>query len=356
MLTSGRLTLSSVLLALVLVSAGCAAPATDSGDRGDRVSARDPAVGTDSAPAPVLRHRRTRFVVAISVDGLNASALKRLGRRGAPNFHRLLRQGTATLNARTEYERTITLPNHTGMLTGRRVNRNRGGHGVYFNTDSGITVHDAAGSPVASVFDVVHDQGRRTALFTSKAKFELFRRSWPASIDRFTVHRDNKRLMNAVRADLRRRPRAFTFVHLSAPDRAGHRHGFLSAAYYRAVRKTDRRVGELLRTIQRQDLDRLTLVLTADHGGTRGHGHGDADRFSNYRVPFLTWGAGVARGVNLYRINPDFHSPGHRRPGYRTRRQPVRNGMVANLTTSLLGMPAVPGSTLDPDQSLRLHR
>ena len=70
------------------------------------------AAARSSADDPVNR------VVAISVDGLNPKAITKLGRSGAPNFYRLMREGASTLNARTAREQTRTLPNHTGMLTG----------------------------------------------------------------------------------------------------------------------------------------------------------------------------------------------------------------------------------------------
>ena len=73
-----------------------------------------------SADDPVNR------VVAISVDGLNPRAIRVLGRSRTPNFHRMMRQGASTLNARTARELTLTLPNHTGMLTGRRIDARRG--------------------------------------------------------------------------------------------------------------------------------------------------------------------------------------------------------------------------------------
>ena len=73
----------------------------------------------------------------------------------------------------------------------------------------------------------------------------------------------------------------------------------------------------------------------------------------NYRIPFLVWGAGVARG-DLYDLNAGYRDPGTKRPSYAARRQPVRNGDVANLATGLLGLKPVPGSELDADQSLQV--
>ena len=89
-----------------------------------------------------------------------------------------MREGAYTLNARTVREQTSTMPNHTAMLTGRRVDDRHGGHGYTENFDNGGTVHRAAGHYVASVFDVVHDNGGSTAMFASKAKFRLYRRTW----------------------------------------------------------------------------------------------------------------------------------------------------------------------------------
>ena len=89
---------------------------------------------------------------------------------------------------------------------------------------------------------------------------------------------------------------------------------------------------------------RTTVVLTADHGGGGlSHHHSDPTLRRNYRVPFLVWGAGVARGANLYALDPVRVSPGTGRPGYAAR-PPVRNLDLATLVTTLLGYPAVPGA------------
>jgi len=131
-----------------------------------------------------------------------------------------MREGAYTLNARTVRERTSTLPNHTAMLTGRRVDEKHGGHGYSDNFDDGGTVHGAAGHYVASVFDVVHDHGGSTALFAAKTKFMLYRRSWNthgapdqvgrndgrAKIDRFTIDHNNNQLVSKLNDELRRKP------------------------------------------------------------------------------------------------------------------------------------------------------
>ena len=310
----------------------------------------------EDAPAAVAARAAVNSarVLAISIDGLNPDALRELGRDGAPNFHRLLDGGASTLNARTEYEMTDTLPNHTGMVTGRRINRSKGGHGVTWNTDlPGTTVQDAAGHGVASVFSRVHKAGGSTALFASKSKFSLFKRSWPVAIDRFMVKENNTRLVRAARRDLAATSRSFTFLHLSLPDVTGHANGFMSPAYVESVARVDQLLGTVLRKIDGSPAltDNLVVVLTADHGG-RGASHRKPRRLANYRVPFLAWGPGQGIGpADLYALNPDYREPGDSRPRY-AGSQPVRNGDVANLSTELLGLGAVPGSELDRAQDL----
>ncbi|GAA3697125.1 hypothetical protein GCM10022204_11340 [Microlunatus aurantiacus] len=368
-------------LAVVGLLAGCSVPAgttaalttATTAGRGSTGVVTVPAATTSLAKAALPKPSAddaVNRVVAISVDGLNPAAITKLGRSGAPNFHRLMREGATTLNARTAQEQTRTLPNHTGMLTGRRIDDRRGGHGVTFNSDTGTTVHRAAGAYVSSVFDVVHDQGGSTALFTAKQKFALYQRTWNtkgaadkvgrdngrAKIDRFTVDTDNARLVGTVTAELRTSPRTFTFVHLSLPDQVGHDKGFMSSSYLQAVRRTDQLLGQILATISsRPALRSQTLVvLTADHGGD-GASHSEASKRANYTVPFMVWGPNVAAGRNLYSLNSSYASPGSKRTGY-TGKQPIRNGDLANFATDVLDLPRVPGAQFDKSRKLTAFR
>jgi predicted AlkP superfamily pyrophosphatase or phosphodiesterase len=293
-------------------------------------------------------------VVIVSLDGLNPTAITRLGRRGTPVLHRLMRTGASTLNARSAYEMTVTLPNHTSMVTGRRIDAAKGGHGVTWNDDrtTPATVQDAAGGPVASLFTSAAEAGRTTALFTSKTKFSLWNRSWPFAINRSVTRLDNAALTRVARRDIVRTPHDVTFIHLSGTDVVGHAKGWMTRPYLAAVRRADGYLGRIVSGIRRGAGDLGTLlIVTADHGGT-GKDHSDATRLANYRIPFIVTGPGVPEHANLYVFNPAYADPGRGRPTYDAARQPIRNGAVANLTLDALGLPAVPESQIDTKQDL----
>jgi hypothetical protein len=198
-------------------------------------------------------------------------------------------------------------------------------------------------------------------MFASKAKFRVYKRTWNThggpdrtgrndgrrKIDRVTIDLNNTRLVGKLNAEQRRSPREFTFVHLSLPDRAGHRHSFMGGEYLDAVERTDELIGRILNTVaDRPALRRHTLVLlTADHGGS-GAAHYTPSDPQNYRIPFMAWGPGVAAGRNLYDLNSSIDSPGDSRTSYRGK-QPIRNADLANVATDALDLPRVPGSEFD---------
>ncbi len=337
------LVLATVVATFALVAGAACANGADREPKVALTSASSQA----SAPASVL---------TISLDGFNPKALKVLGREGTPTLHRLIDEGASTLNARTEYEMTVTLPNHTGMVTGRRIAASSGGHGVTWNDDrlKPNTVDEAAGHPVSSVFSVLEDNGLGSALFASKTKFSLWQRSWPTDIDKVDITLGNGLLVRHLIADLAT-PRSYRFLHLSAPDSAGHAHGFMSAPYLKAVKQTDRRLGKLVAAIDADPAlsKRLVLMVTADHGG-KGANHDIATKYANYRVPFIVRGADVPAGADLYDLNPTYLNPRRSRPTY-SGTQPIRNGDVANLVTSLFDLPAVEGSEHDAAQDLSVY-
>ena len=321
-------------------------------------------------------------VILISLDGCRgdmlASMLAQDTSGQLANFRRFVDEGATTFNARTDYANTVTLPNHTSMLTGRPVLQpatqpNTVHHGYTDNGDPrpNVTLHNS-GNPnlsyVASVFDVAHDAGLSTALYASKSKFFLYERSYDAAhgapdtsmpdhgtdkIDRY-VNLSPAAMHAALLTEMAANDYAYCFVHYADLDDVGHGAGWGSASWQAALRTVDDYLGDifLLVTTDVGLTGRTVIVLTSDHGGV-GTGHSNAALVENYTIPVLVWGAGVARGADLYALNPSSRQdPGTSRPDYNAPLQPVRNGDTGNLTLRLLGLASVPGSTLNDGQDL----
>ena len=271
-------------------------------------------------------------------------------------YRRLRSQGAFTDNARTAPFYGNTLPNHASQLTGRIV-VGEDGHRWVRNSDfdSTVTLHSNRGEYVSGVFDVTGGAALNAVLFTSKEKFAVFHRSYKDNIDAYVYDKNTKRLTNRFVDSLRTGNYAYAFLHLRDTDTNGHRFGWRLwwwHPYANAIRKSDRMIGKVLAAID-DDPDlrgRTAVIVTADHAG-HGHSHGPKDR-RDYTIPFYVWGAGIPPG-NLYDFAGDARiDPGEEQIGGDADLQPIRNGDAANLALSLLGLDAIPGSTLNADLSL----
>jgi hypothetical protein len=313
------------------------------------------------------------YVIAISVDGLGSVYLQRLVDEGKlPHFAKLMAESAGTLDARTDPDITATLPNHSDMITGRRTLLADGHHWTS-NTDPAkdMTIHSNKGCYVASVFDVVHDRGLHTGLWSTKSKFSLFRISYDAThgaqdttgpdygrnkVDCFAVEK-SPALADLFISAMSNQPCHFAFVHFGDPDAAGHTHGWGSDPYNHALATIDGYLGRIMDLAATHPAlkGRTSLILTADHGG-EGREHGDAAKPLDYIIPFFVWGTGGAHG-DLYAMNATTRrTPGESRPTFDEPVQPVRNGEVGNLALSLLGLPPIPGSTINSKQDLKVKK
>jgi hypothetical protein len=324
------------------------------------------------------------YVVHISVDGLRPDAISNQTSAQLPNFFRLRNEGAFTDNARTDVNYTITLPNHTGMITGRGV-VGASGHNYTDNSDppAGQTIHSVKGSYVASAFDVAHDAGLRTGMYASKTKFSLYDASYDADatalqggapdvtgvnngrdkIDTYVYNASSQTLINSWASVMTTANRFnYSFIHFHDPDSAGHANTWdvtepPTAVYMNAVRNVDAQIGTILSTIENTPAlaGHTTVILSADHGGRQGTtDHGLATDPQDYSIPFYVWGAGVTPG-NLYTLNSGVRlNPGTAQVAYGSGIQPIRNADGGNLAMELLGLGAIPGSTINSDQSLNV--
>ncbi|MFZ5833481.1 MAG: LamG-like jellyroll fold domain-containing protein [Planctomycetota bacterium] len=367
------------------------------------------------------------YVIHISVDAMHAGAVSALDPAAAPNFYRLLNEGAATFDARTDFNRTNTSPNHATIFTGRPVfdwTRTDGstieGHlwgenatddPTYSYTGSAgpnnITLHDvhtAITSPVFtqggdnytstggntpektayeyvhSVLDVAHDAGLRTGMYYGKHRINMEVNSYDSDsgapdlnplggdngankVDSFLYQPDTQTaaLISAWKTDMQADPFNYSFIHFSRPDHVGHPRTWdltPGSDYQQSIQLVDGYLGEILELIETDPRfkDNTAIVLTTDHGGRLGTGtHDPATWQDNYQIPFMVWGPGVAAGADLYQLNPQYLTPGEGRPDYQDPYgQPIRNGDSPNLVLSLLGLSAIPNSSMNADQRMAL--
>lgn len=323
-------------------------------------------------------------VIVISVDGLRSDALM-VTPKDLPGFTRLM-TGSSTMNARTDPDYTTTLPNHVGMVTSRVTN---GDAGHLWTTNSLVAapriIHDHADRYVASMFDVAHDHGVRTALLATKEKFIILDLSYDAehgAADQFDVDNgrdkiDHCEILDSESIDdfgdtditdlaltelAASKGRSLLMLHYSSPDCTGHTSGWnLSpdSEYMKSVRHVDEQISRLLGTIEKSDhlRGRTAIILTSDHGGGAPHkSHTETNMWVNYIIPFIVWTGDDRAADDLYAINAESRfDPSLKNPPMSAPQQPIRNADAGNLALSLLQLPAISGSTANARQDLQIR-
>lgn len=231
----------------------------------------------------------TRNVLVVSVDGLRPDAIAAYS---APTLQRLMREGSYTLAA-TTIDPSKTLPSHTSMLTGQPPEL----HGVRWNHT--ITAK-AESVDVPNVFSVARAHGYSTAAFFSKAKFNVLQREGTLDYSQapggWFGRWSSERTLSDIASYLQSGRPNVLFVHLADVDAAGHRSGWMTQEYGRALSTVDGAVSKLIDLAERAyGAGNFSVIVTADHGG-HGTGHGTKDP-RDVTIPWIAWGQGVQPGV-----------------------------------------------------------
>jgi len=323
------------------------------------------------------------YVIHISVDGLGAYYLRSyLSNAPAmfPNFIRLRDQGASTQEARCDYYNSVTMPNHTCMLTGRPVSQPSGRsnttyHGITGDGDPGgtHTIHSDGNPNLTyqySTLDVVHDRGLSTSFYSSKSKFAFFVRSYNATygaqdligpdnghnkIDAYMLtdagtnwYGASEAIVTALLAELTNATPNYAFLHFAEPDYAGHDSDWGSVTYSNAAKHVDAQLGRIFDAIDSTPAlsNRIAIVLVADHGGIGGS-HGVASIYEDYAIPFFAWGpAVISPSLDAYDLFSNRGNPSTNRLTYTASPQPLRNCDSGNLALALMGLPSIPGSSV----------
>jgi hypothetical protein len=270
------------LVASVALAGICAAGATGCGARYIRAASAPPAQHLPAASV-------SRHVIVVSIDGLRPDAIDAYG---ASTLQRLMREGSYTLSGRT-IDPSKTLPSHTSMLTGQPPER----HGVLWNT---VATADAKTIDLPNLFGLARDRGYITAAFFSKPKFQPLQVAGTLDYSQAPGGLfggwSSRRTMSDVANYLERVRPNVLFVHLKDPDAAGHRSGWMTAAYGRSVLDADGAMSRLMTAATQAFGDgNFSVIVTADHGG-HDTNHGSDDP-RDVTIPWIAWGRGVKPGL-----------------------------------------------------------
>jgi hypothetical protein len=234
-------------------------------------------------------HSVSRNVVVVSIDGLRPDAIEMYR---ASTLQRLMREGSYTLKAST-INPSKTLPSHTSMLTGQPPER----HHVLWNN---VASAESDSIDLPNIFGVARTHGYSTAAFFSKAKFQPLQLEGTLDYSQAPGGLWGRWSSDRTVADVaqyleKARPNVL-FVHLTDPDAAGHRAGWMSEGYGRGVLAADRAVERLMSIADRvYGTGKFSLIVTADHGG-HGTNHGSDDP-RDVTIPWIAWGQGVKQGL-----------------------------------------------------------
>ena len=258
---------------------------------------------------------RPRQVVGFLLDGCNPNTLYRLAATGAaPNVARLMAMGTAFRYGAMAGMPTVTLANHTSVLTGAYPGHHHILHNAWWDRRSGevVTTNSPATWPgamqrlapgVETLFGAIrrNQPGAFTAAVNEPADsdaaystFDFFRRGeippfprGPEDIPhtnlafaegvgdyRFNTMIDHMAMEQAVGlwrgryldGDYPQRP-MFTWVSFQLTDAAFHAGGPRSDIAAAAVADTDGRIGEILAAIEAAGaFEDTAFLVVADHG------------------------------------------------------------------------------------------
>lgn len=241
-------------------------------------------LATDRIPV-VQADSPARRAIIVSMDGARPDGILQAE---TPTITRLWKRGAYTFRAQTTFP-SVTLPSHASMLTGLSPDR----HGMQQNSWR-------PGNPtvaVETIFSLAKSHGLKTAMVVAKEKFGFLVR--PGSLNHLEVGKaPAPDVARQALAYLRSERPHLLFLHFGDADRAGHRHGWMSPEYLKALKTVDQGVEILLRTLEEAGLVRETLlIVTADHGG-HDFTHGTTLP-EDMTIPWIAVGPGVREGYEI---------------------------------------------------------
>lgn len=241
-----------------------------------------------SAAEPLARR-----VVLVLVDGLRLEASRNMSRLNE------LRQRGADLSVRVG-QPSLSYPSWTVIASGT------------WQEMSGVTTNWYEGEvQVDTIFKVVRDAGMPAVVVGGGGWEKLYGSHLtefvkvPGPEDENAppeawAQMDGDSLRLAIRV-LDDYPEGLILVYFGGTDELAHQYGGVSSQYLDEVQKVDEYIGRL---VERLDLEKDVLIVTADHGHVDIGGHGGWER-SVLHVPLVMVGKAIRHGAYTERLQAD---------------------------------------------------
>jgi len=286
-----RISIVFACLYTLVLGVGCGVPAAD----GPAES-----FGLDfSLPASAS----TDGAIVFLVDGVNPDVFEKMLQAGElPAIKTYFADRGVYIPRAAGNVPSVTLANLTSLVTGRFP----GHHGItginwfdrtrliWRNYETIAQKNTLDGDYTApTAYELLEDRTTFSVFFQPHRGATKFIENWTSAgppfffgwyefVDRLTLSRLD---IVAEAARKRRAWPALTVCYLLAPDFRAYEHGVASEEYRQALRHTDRQIGRVLGDLKRDGLlEKLTIVLTSDHGITDVHSHSPLEEYLRERV------------------------------------------------------------------------
>ena len=199
-------------------------------------------------------------VILILSDGMRPDAITDI-----PEAVEMMQQSSYTLDATTVMP-SVTLPCHVSLF--HSVDPMR--HGTTTNT------YMPQVRPITGLCEVLRKAGKKHAFFYNWEELRDLAR--PDSLVHsyfYSGHQEgwfetaNRKVTDAAIAYIAEEQPDFVFLYLGWSDEAGHKYGWMTEEYMRAVQESWKNIKQVTEACSEE----YTVIVTADHGGhDRTHG------------------------------------------------------------------------------------
>lgn len=226
-------------------------------------------------------------VILILVDGMRPDALQNIAEAEA-----VIGKSAYTMAAQTVMP-SVTLPCHMSLF--HSVDPSR--HGTTTNT------YAPQVRPVKGLCEVLLDNKKTSAFFYNWEELRDLARPNSLTFSYFCKgaqigwDQTNDMVSTAAIEYLSKNDVDFTFLYMGYPDAAGHKNGWMSDAYMKAIKNSWENIKKVVDSLP----ENYTVIITADHGGhDRTHG---TDLPEDTTIPVIIKGEGFQAGRVLENVS-----------------------------------------------------